>query len=89
MGKYRVLSNRESGTGRPDIMLQAPSVRGKAFILELKVARDFCQMEERCKEAIAQAVERDYRAELMRIGYSDITVYGVCFYRKECLVMRS
>lgn len=87
-GRYRVLSNRESGTGRPDIVLQAPSVRGKAFILELKVAKEFHQMEERCREAIAQAAEENYRAELMRIGYSDITVYGVCFYRKECLVMQ-
>lgn len=88
IGKYRVLSNRESGTGRPDIVMQAPSVRGKAFILELKVAREFGQMEERCREAIAQATEENYQAELMHVGYSDITVYGVCFYRKECLVMQ-
>lgn len=54
-GKYRALSNRESGKGRPDTVQQAPSVQGKAFILELKVTR---------------------------------TVYGVCFHRKECLVMR-
>ena len=87
-GKYRVLSNRESGMGRPDIVLQAPSVKGKAFILELKVAREFRQMEERCRKAIAQALEENYRAELMRVGYEDITVYGVCFHRKECLVMR-
>lgn len=87
-GKYRVLSNRESGTGRPDIVLQAPSVKGKAFILEIKVAGKFQQMEELCQTAIAQAIEENYQAELTHIGYSDILMYGVCFYRKECLVMR-
>lgn len=85
-GKYRLLSNRESGSGRPDIVMQAPSVRGKAFIFELKVAKEFQQMEARCREALEQAAREDYRAEMERIGYSDITVYGVCFYRKECLV---
>ena len=29
---YIVLSNRESGNGRPDILLKYPSVRGKAVI---------------------------------------------------------
>ena len=28
----------------------------------------------------------DKSAELEQEGYSDITVYGICFYKKECLV---
>ncbi len=86
-GRYRVLSNRESGNGRPDIVMRAPSVRGKAFIFEIKVAKEFRQMEMCCQEAIEQAVRENYRAELVHEGYLDITIYGVCFYRKECLVM--
>lgn len=85
-GKYLVSSNRESGTGRPDIVMQSPSVRGKAFIMELKVAKNFRQMEERCEEAIEQARRENYQAELEQIGFSDITIYGICFYRKECVV---
>ena len=40
-GKYLVVSNRESGNGRPDILLKTPSVRGAAVILELKVSDSF------------------------------------------------
>ncbi|MDE7300219.1 MAG: ATP-binding protein, partial [Lachnospiraceae bacterium] len=86
LGRYHVTSNRESGNGRPDIIMQAVSVRGKAFIFELKTAKEFQRLEAGCKEAVAQAARENYRAELEHVGYSDITVYGVCFYRKECMV---
>lgn len=88
-GRYRVLSNRESGNGRPDIVMQAPSVRGKAFILELKSVKEFKQMAQGCADALAQAERENYQAELKRIGYSDITVYGICFYRKECMAVKA
>lgn len=86
--KYSVYSNRESGTGRSDIILRTPSVRGGAVILELKVTGDFHKMEEACKEAIRQIKEKDYEASLRSDGYTDIKKYGICFYRKECLVMK-
>lgn len=89
IGKYHLISNRESGNGRPDIVMQAASVRGKAFVFELKVAGDFQQMQKKCRDAVMQAVREDYGAELKRAGYSDITIYGVCFYRKECLVQKA
>lgn len=88
LGNYEVLSNRESGNGRPDIIVKAPSVRGKAFILELKVTQEYQQMESACEEALRQVQEENYRAELEREGYADITVYGVCFYKKECMVRK-
>lgn len=85
-GKYMVRSNRESGEGRADLLMYSPSVRGKAFILELKVAETYDSMEGKCREALRQAKEKNYRAEFKKEGYRDITVYGICFYRKECLV---
>lgn len=85
--KYRVLSNRESGTGRPDILMKTPSVRGGAVILELKVAASFQKMEDACLEALAQIEDRNYEADLRAEGYSNIKKYGICFYQKECLVM--
>ena len=87
--KYEVSSNRESGTGRPDIVMKTPSVRGGAVILELKVVKEYKKMEAACKEALLQIKERDYEAALRTEGYSDIKKYGVCFYQKECLVMSS
>lgn len=89
IGKYEVVSNRESGNGRPDIIMKSPSLRGKAFIMELKVAPSFKEMEFIAGEAIRQAMEENYRAELENEGYSDITVYGVCFFKKECMVVKA
>lgn len=86
--KYQVLSNRESGTGRPDLLVKTETVRGRAFILELKVTRDFYQMERCCDEALAQIKRQNYEAELRREGYSQIDKYGICFYRKECIIKR-
>ncbi|MCM1259205.1 MAG: ATP-binding protein [Roseburia sp.] len=85
-GRYLVKSNRESGEGRADLFVYSPTVRGKAFILELKVAKEYGQMEERCDEALKQASEKNYRDEFVRNGYQDITVFGISFYRKECIV---
>ncbi|MCM1258963.1 MAG: ATP-binding protein [Roseburia sp.] len=85
-GRYLVRSNGESGEGRADLLVYSPTVRGKAFILELKVAGEYGQMEEKCREALEQAAKKNYRSEFERNGYKDITVYGICFYRKECLV---
>lgn len=85
-GEYELLSNRESGSGRPDIIMKPDTIRKRAFILELKVVKDFRQMESACDEAIAQALDKDYRAELEKEGYLDTVIYGICFYRKECLI---
>lgn len=85
-GKYLVVSNRESGNGRPDIILKAPSVRGSAIVLELKVADSFQQMEKECQKALAQIEDKKYETELRKEGYNDIRKYGVCFYRKECMI---
>ena len=85
--KYRVLSNRDSGTGRPDILMKTPSVRGGAVILELKVAASFQKMEDADLEALAQIEDRNYEVDLRAEGYSNIKKYGICFYQKECLVM--
>lgn len=87
-GKYRVLSNRESGMGRLDILLKTPYIRrGRAMILELKVADSYQNMESCCESALRQIEDRDYEAALREEGYEDIAKYGICFYKKECLVM--
>lgn len=86
IGNYIVLSNRESGNGRPDILLKYPSVRGKAVILEIKVAHTYQELESKCDEALRQIEEQKYEEALRQEGYSDILKYGVAFYRKECMV---
>ena len=86
IGNYIVVSNREAGNGRPDIVLKYPSIRGKAVIIEIKVAGSWKELEKKCTEALKQIEEKNYEAELRREGYQDIMKYGVAFYRKECMV---
>ena len=86
IGNYIVLSNREAGNGRPDILLKYPSVKGKAVILEIKVAKTYRELEKKCDEALEQIEKQKYDEELRQEGYQDILKYGVAFYRKECMV---
>ncbi len=86
IGNYIVLSNRESGNGRPDLLLKYPSVRGKAVILEIKVAKTYRELEQKCDEALEQIEAQRYEEPLRQEGYRDILKYGVAFYRKECMV---
>lgn len=86
IGNYIVQSNRESGNGRPDILLKYPSVRGKAVIIEIKVSKTYQGLEKKCSEALRQIEEQKYEEALRQEGYQDILKYGVAFYRKECMV---
>lgn len=85
-GNYLVMSNRECAEGRPDLILKTPSVRGMAFILEIKTADAFQKMEQTCQKALQQIEERNYASGLYAEGYVHIKKYGVCFYRKECMI---
>ena len=86
MGNYIVLSNRESGNGRPDILIKDPSVKGKAVIIEIKTAKTYQQLEEKCREALRQIEDHKYEEILKQEGYQDILKYGIAFYKKECIV---
>ncbi len=86
-GDYEVLSNRESGTGRPDIILMEKKFMGRAMVLELKVAQSFHEMEEKCRQALAQIEEQNYGTPLEADGYRPILKYGICFFKKGCQVV--
>lgn len=86
IGNYIVQSNRESGNGRPDILVKYPSVRGKAVIIEIKVSKTYRGLADKCDEALAQIEAQRYEEALRQEGYQDIIKYGVAFYRKECMV---
>jgi len=83
---YRVKSNRESGHGRSDLVLYGTSIRDKAVIFELKLARKFRELPATCDEALRQIEENNYVAYWDDEGYADIMKYGVAFYRKNCEV---
>lgn len=88
-GNYAVLSNRETGTGRSDIMMQENVFKGRGIILELKVASKYNQMEKLCDEALAQIEAMQYEEELREEGYQEILKYGICFFKKGCMVKKT
>lgn len=83
---YMVSSNRESGRGRSDIMVKSPSLRGRSFILELKVSKDIDALEDDAEKALQQIYDKKYMEELRAEGYKKIDCYGISFYRKDCEV---
>lgn len=88
-GRYAVKSNRESGLGRYDLILKTWRIlKGCAILLELKVADNVNGLEEGCKEALSQIENLHYDNDVREEGYTDILKYGICFYKKECLVMK-
>ena len=88
-GSYTVHSNRESGTGRPDIILMERKFKGRAMVLELKIVENFREMEDRCQEALVQIEENQYTLPLENDGYRPVLKYAVCFFKKGCMVKTS
>ena len=88
---YIVRSNRESGYGRYDVMLEPVDRGGKAFIFEFKVLdedEDEVTLEDTLAAAHHQIVEKKYEAELVSRGFAreKIRKYGFAFRGKECLI---
>ena len=83
---YLVRSNRESGNGRSDIMVKSPSLRGRSFVLEVKVSESIDDLETDAEKALQQIYDKKYMEELRTEGYRRIDCYGISFYRKDCEV---
>ena len=90
--RYYLKSNRESGFGRYDVMLE-PKNPGKdnAVILEFKVrsTRKEKSLEETAQSAITQIRERKYSEELRMKGITEdqIKEYGFAFEGKTVLIV--
>ena len=83
---YYVNSNRESGFGRYDIMLEPQDKNGNSFIMEFKVADDFEEstIEEVIANAKKQIEEKGYESNLRERGFNNITKMVFAFKGKEC-----
>ena len=88
--KYRITSNRESGLGRYDIMLEPLEENKRAYVIEFKVHKAKCEknLEETAQNALQQIVERNYDAELLTRGIrkEDIRHLGFAFSGKTVLI---
>ena len=89
-GKYRVTSNRESGFGRYDVMLEPLEKTKDAFVLEFKVfnPRKEKTLEDTVANALQQINEKDYDCELLSRGVQkeNIFHYGFAFEGKKVLI---
>ena len=88
--RYQIKSNRESGFGRYDVMLEPLEGGQPAYVLEFKVrnTRREKNLEETVREALRQIDERDYDAELTCKGFpkEKIRHYGFAFEGKRVLI---
>ena len=83
--KYFVKSNRESGYGRYDIMLEPKEKDKNSFIIEFKISEDMEEenLEKLIEEAKKQIKEKKYEQELKEKGFENITKMIFAFKGKE------
>ena len=82
---YYVNSNRESGMGRYDIMLEPKDKNGNSFIMEFKVYKEEKEktIEETIENAKKQIEEKGYEQNLRERGFTNITKMVYAFKGKE------
>ena len=82
---YYVNSNRESGYGRYDIMLEPKEKNGNSFIMEFKVLENEEEktIEDTIENAKRQIEEKRYEMSLKERGFSNITKMVFAFKGKE------
>ena len=85
---YKILSNRESGNGRPDIVLKPYDERKAAVVLEIKHVKKYTEMDAGCDQALKQIEEQQYENGILEEGYGSVISYGICFCKKSCRVKR-
>lgn len=88
--KYLITSNRESGFGRYDVMLEPKDKSEDAILLEFKVfnPQKESNLEDSVASALLQIEEKGYDAELIKRGFlkEQIRKYGFAFEGKSVLI---
>ena len=82
---WLVTSNRESGDGFSDIMIQVGDSE-VGIVIEVKYANDG-NLEAECKKALKQIDDTGYAEALHQDGICKILKYAIACYKKTCKIM--
>ena len=80
---YIRLSERESGYGRADLVLEPKNKINPAYIFEFKVVNNEDELENYAKTGFEQIKEKEYDVELKNREIDKIVCVGLAFYRKK------
>ena len=80
---YIRLSERESGYGRADLVLEPKNKINPAYIFEFKAVNNKDELENYAKTGFEQIKEKEYDVELRNRGIDKIVCVGLAFYRKK------
>jgi len=83
MNDYVRLSERESGHGRADLILEPKKKENPGYIFEFKVAGSEEELKSYAEEGFEQIEEKKYDIELINRGVTEITYIGLAFYKKK------
>lgn len=87
--RYHVISNRESGLGRFDVMLQPRVKSMPGFIFEFKFTKDEkADLNALADEALKQIDDKKYDTELFDSDIWEIVKIGIAFRGKQAVVKR-
>ena len=83
---WLIKSNRESGDGYSDILIE-PENPDAGIIIEVKHAASIGGLDKACENAMAQIKNRRYYEALRENGRCEILAYGIAFHKKRCRVV--